>query len=219
MQETFELRTKPIQVRSAAKFDRILDTAIILLETQGWDGFSTNALAQRAGIGIQTLYRYFPNKLSVVATLAQRIIDEWNEWFSDFDSFIAQDLKKNTSHALLLFIENIKNQPGGVAIRRAMNASPALRKMDREDNRKMAKEFSNALFRHLGLVHPEKFYVAALTIIEASLAITDLTFESPEDEAEQLIEEFILMQNLFIQEKVKQLTEANEAEVKNEKTF
>jgi len=138
MQDTFELRTKPIQDRSAAKFDRILDTAIILLETEGWDGFSTNALAKRAGIGIQTLYRYFPNKLSVVATLAQRIILEWNEWFSDFDRFIAEDLKNGSNSAFLLFIENLKNQPGGVAIRRAMNASPALREMDREDNREAA---------------------------------------------------------------------------------
>ncbi|MEP4487155.1 MAG: TetR/AcrR family transcriptional regulator [Halioglobus sp.] len=220
MQETFELRTKPTQERSAAKFDRILDTAIILLETEGWDGFSTNALAERAGIGIQTLYRYFPNKLSVVATLAQRIILEWNEWFSDFDSLIAEDLQNSSNNAFLLFIENLKNQPGGVAIRRAMNASPALRKLDREDNRKMAKEFSSALFRHLNLDNPEQFYPAALTVIEASLAITDLTFESPEDEAKQLINEFILMQNLFIQERVKQVTEATHAKekAKNEKT-
>jgi len=218
MQDTFELRTKPIQDRSAAKFDRILDTAIILLETEGWDGFSTNALAKRAGIGIQTLYRYFPNKLSVVATLAQRIILEWNEWFSDFDRFIAEDLKNGSNSAFLLFIENLKNQPGGVAIRRAMNASPALREMDREDNRTMAKEFSNALFRHLNMDNPEQFYSPALTVIEASVAITDLVFDSPEDEGKQLIDEFILMQSLFIGERVKQLTEKTKVkqQVENE---
>ena len=210
MNETFELRTKPTQARSAAKFDHILDTAVILLETEGWDGFSTNVLAERAGVGIQTLYRYFPNKLSVVATLAQRTIQEWNEWFSDFDSFFAKDLDDASNNAFLFFIENLKNQPGGVAIRRAMNASPALRKMDQEDNRKMAKRYSQALFRHFALDHPEQFYSAALTVIEASLAITDLTFDIPEDEARELIEEFVLMQNLFIREKVRLLTEANQ---------
>ena len=104
MNEAFELRTKPIQARSAAKFDLILDTAVVLLETEGWDGFSTNVLAERAGVGIQTLYRYFPNKLSVVATLAQRIIQEWNGWFADFDHFFAEDLDNN--NAFLFFIEN-----------------------------------------------------------------------------------------------------------------
>lgn len=208
MNETFELRTKPIQARSAAKFDLILDTAVVLLETEGWDGFSTNVLAERAGVGIQTLYRYFPNKLSVVATLAQRIIQDWNGWFADFDHFFAEDLESNS--AFIFFIENLKNQPGGVAIRRAMTASSALRKMDQEDNRKMAKEFSDALFRHLALDHPEQFYSAALTVIEASLAIIDLSFDLPDDEGEQLIEELILMQNLFIREKVRRLTEENQ---------
>jgi len=209
MQETFELRAKPTQARSAAKFDHILNTAVILLETEGWDGFSTNVLAERAGVGIQTLYRYFPNKLSVVATLAQRIIAEWNDWFSDFDRFVSKDEKSGRNNAFVFFIDKLKNQPGGVAIRRAMNASPALKAMDQEDNRKMAKEYSNALFRHLELDHPEQFYSAALTIIEASLAITDLTFDIPEDEGNQLIEEFVLMKNLYIREKVRQLTEAN----------
>jgi AcrR family transcriptional regulator len=209
MQETFELRTKPTQARSAEKFDHILDTAIILLETEGWDGFSTNVLAERAGVGIQTLYRYFPNKLSVVATLAKRIIEEWNEWFSDFDIFISAKEESRGNNAFVFFIDKLKNQPGGVAIRRAMNASPALKKMDQKDNRKMAKGCSDALFRHLELDHPEQFYSAALTVIEASLAITDLTFDIPEDEAEQLIEEFVLMKNLYIREKVRHLTEAN----------
>ena len=209
MQETFELRAKPTQARSAAKFDHILNTAVILLETEGWDGFSTNVLAERAGVGIQTLYRYFPNKLSVVATLAQRIIAEWNDWFADFDRFVSKDEKSGRNNAFVFFIDKLKNQPGGVAIRRAMNASPALKAMDQEDNRKMAKEYSNALFRHLELDHPEQFYSAALTIIEASLAITDLTFDIPEDEGNQLIEEFVLMKNLYIREKVRQLTEAN----------
>ena len=205
MQHLLELRTKPTQARSAATFDHILDTAITLLEEDGWDGFSTNLLAERAGIGIQTLYRYFPNKLSVVATLAKRIISEWNEWFSDFDRFFAADLESTGNEAFLLYINNLKNQPGGVAIRRAMNASPVLRELDREDNRHMARQFTQALFRHLDREPPEDFYYVFLTIIEASIAITDLIFDSSEAEAEKLIEEFTMMQTLFIQAKIKQL--------------
>ncbi|MDG1204091.1 MAG: TetR/AcrR family transcriptional regulator, partial [Pseudomonadales bacterium] len=78
-----EIRRRPVQTRSAKTFDHILDTAIVVLEETGWDGFSTNLLAERAGIGIQTLYRYFPNKLSVVATLARRLISEWDSWFTE----------------------------------------------------------------------------------------------------------------------------------------
>ena len=205
METTLELRAKPTQARSAATFDHILATAITLLEEEGWDGFSTNVLAERAGIGIQTLYRYFPNKLSIAATLAKGIIAEWNEWFEDFDSFFDKNLELGTRNAFLEYIQKLKQQPGGVAIRRAMNASPVLRQLDRDDNRKMAKGFSEALFRYLGREHPEHFFYTFLTVIEASLAITDLVFDSSEEEAEKLIDDFVLMQDLFIREKIRQL--------------
>ena len=36
-----EIRRRPVQARSAKTFDHILDTAIVVLEETGWDGFST----------------------------------------------------------------------------------------------------------------------------------------------------------------------------------
>lgn len=206
--EKLELRTKPAQARSAATFDHILDTAIILLEADGWDGFSTNVLAQRAGVGIQTLYRYFPNKLSVVATLAQRTITEWNEWFADLDKFLGEDAKTISHNGFTVFINNLKDQPGGVAIRRAMSASPVLRDMDREDNRKLARAYSEAISRHSNHDNAEDFFYPVLTVIEASLAIVDLAFDLPEDESSKMINEFMLMQSLFFAEKVRRITRA-----------
>ena len=46
-----------------------------------------------------------------------------------------------------------------------------------------------------------------LTVIEASLAITDVAIDSPEADAEKMIEEFVLMQTLFIKEKTRQIRE------------
>ena len=205
--EHLELRAKPRQARSAATFDHILDTAIIVLEQDGWDAFSTNVLAERAGIGIQTLYRYFPNKLSVVATLAQRIIGEWDEWFEDFDRFVSQDIERGAENGFLFFLEKLKNQPGGVAIRRAMNASPVLREMDREDNRRMANGFADAFARQSGDKNAGDFFYMFLTVIEASLAVADVVLDSPKAESEQMIDEFVFMQSLFIKERTRQIRE------------
>ena len=205
MTSQLELRTKPTQARSAATFDHILDTAVVVLEQDGWEGFTTNVLAERAGIGIQTLYRYFPNKLSVVATLAQRVIGEWNEWYADVDQFFSADWEIGAEQAFLLFIEKLKEQPGGVAIRRAMNASHALKELDREDNRRMAERFSVAFFKGLNREPIKDFHFVFLMVIEASLAIIDLVFDSTDKEAKKIIEEFALMQSLFIKAKVHQL--------------
>lgn len=187
-----EIRRRPVQARSARTFDHILDTAIVVLEETGWDGFSTNLLAERAGIGIQTLYRYFPNKLSVVATLARRLISEWDSWFADVDS----DSLGRTG--LELFVERLKNQPGGVAIRQAMAASPALRELDREDNRRMAELFARDLVRRDGKVDYEDAVLSILVAIEAALAVVDLTYDLPTVQADRLTGLCVEMQSAFL---------------------
>ena len=212
--ERLELRAKPQQARSSAKFGHILDTAIDVLEQDGWDGFSTNVLAKRAGIGIQTLYRYFPNKLSVVATLAQRIIAEWDEWFAEFDSFVSNDFEQDAASGLRFFLEKLKNQPGGVAIRRAMNASPVLRGMDMDGNRRLARGFAEAFARQCKRADSDELFYVFLTVIEASLAIADLAIDSPDTDAEKMIDEFVLMQMLFIKEKTRQIQSSSQGNSK-----
>jgi AcrR family transcriptional regulator len=38
----------------------------------GWKGLTTNAIAERAGVNIGTLYQYFPNKEAIVNELQRR---------------------------------------------------------------------------------------------------------------------------------------------------
>lgn len=52
--------------------DVILEAAAQLLERDGLDGFTTNAVAERAGVSIGAVYRYFPNKRALTHALAER---------------------------------------------------------------------------------------------------------------------------------------------------
>ncbi|MDZ4318885.1 MAG: TetR/AcrR family transcriptional regulator [Phenylobacterium sp.] len=52
--------------------DIILEAAAQLLERDGLDGFTTNAVAERAGVSIGAVYRYFPNKRVLMHALAER---------------------------------------------------------------------------------------------------------------------------------------------------
>jgi AcrR family transcriptional regulator len=65
-------RKTPRQARARATVETILEAAAQLLERDGEAGFNTNALAERAGVSIGTLYRYFPNKRAVLLALAGR---------------------------------------------------------------------------------------------------------------------------------------------------
>lgn len=197
-----EIRRQPVQARSAKTFNHILDTAIVVLEETGWEGFSTNLLAERAGIGIQTLYRYFPNKLSVVATLARRLIDEWDSWFEGLEAGLlgpGSSREGSYGHSRIeFFLERLKNQPGGVVIRQAMAASPALRELDREDNRRLAEQFAANLVSLDSRVNYEDAVLSNLVSIEAALAVIDLTYQLPATEADRLIGLCVEMQNAFM---------------------
>jgi AcrR family transcriptional regulator len=65
-------RRSPKQARPRATCDAILEAASQILERDGADGFNTNAVAERAGVSIGTLYQYFPDKTAILLAAAER---------------------------------------------------------------------------------------------------------------------------------------------------
>lgn len=65
-------RRKPIQDRSSATVDALLEATAQILLSHGYDRASTNEIARRAGVSIGSLYQYFDNKDALVAELARR---------------------------------------------------------------------------------------------------------------------------------------------------
>ena len=65
-------RRSPRQARAAQTVASIVEAAAQILEKGGLAAFTTNAVAERAGVSIGTLYRYFPDKASILRALAQR---------------------------------------------------------------------------------------------------------------------------------------------------
>jgi AcrR family transcriptional regulator len=64
-------RRRPKQARAHATVSTILEAADQVLQRGGVQGFNTNAVAERAGVSIGTLYQYFPDKEAILVALAQ----------------------------------------------------------------------------------------------------------------------------------------------------
>jgi len=77
--EATSLRRAPVQRRSAERLTRILDACADLLDEVGYDDLSTRAVAQRAGVPIGSVYRFFGNKRQMADALAQRNLERFTE--------------------------------------------------------------------------------------------------------------------------------------------
>lgn len=66
-------RKTPRQSRSRASYEAVLTAAAQILEREGMAGLNTNAVAERAGVSVGTLYQYFPGKEAIAAELVRRI--------------------------------------------------------------------------------------------------------------------------------------------------
>ena len=65
-------RKQATQARAARTIEIILEAAAHILERRGLAGYTTNAIAKRAGVSIGSLYRYFPNKDAITIALIDR---------------------------------------------------------------------------------------------------------------------------------------------------
>lgn len=67
-----EPRKRPRQQRAEETVACIIEAAAQVLEASGRSAFNTNAVAERAGVSIGSLYQYFPGKEALLIALMQR---------------------------------------------------------------------------------------------------------------------------------------------------
>ncbi|MES2489981.1 MAG: TetR/AcrR family transcriptional regulator [Pseudomonadota bacterium] len=92
-----EPKKRPAQPRAKATVTAMLDAAAQILEREGYDGVTTNHVAEAAGVSIGSLYEYFPNKQSIIAAALARELGE-----------IADEVKTSMRTAL-----SLPDQPRG----------------------------------------------------------------------------------------------------------
>jgi AcrR family transcriptional regulator len=75
-QVVLEPRKSPVQVRSAASVEAILEATIQVLLNVGKERLTTTRVASRAGVSVGTLYQYFPNKSALLQAVLKRHLGE-----------------------------------------------------------------------------------------------------------------------------------------------
>jgi AcrR family transcriptional regulator len=71
-----EPRKSPVQARSAASVDAILEATIQVLLGVGKERLTTTRVASRAGVSVGTLYQYFPKKSALLQAVLKRHLEQ-----------------------------------------------------------------------------------------------------------------------------------------------
>lgn len=170
-------RRKPRREQSRESVDAILATAAVLLDEVGIEGFNTNLLAERAGVRVRTVYRYFPNKYSVIFALTESLSVQWDSWMSSFYRGIA-DPRMDWRQALRLqrleWISKARKVPGAISVLQAINATPELGELHGKIFDDMAEKVAAALSAR-GLRLPRSRLLAiAQTLVTLLNGATDV---------------------------------------------
>lgn len=114
-------RKDPSQARAAETVASIIEAAAQILETEGLQGFNTNAIAQRAGVSIGSVYQYFPGKDALTVALIKRET-------ARFHDDAAMALGKRSGKAALEYLI-------GAAVRQQLQRPMLARLLDLEETR------------------------------------------------------------------------------------
>jgi AcrR family transcriptional regulator len=171
------LRRVPVQGRSLARVNRMLDACAELVDEVGYEGLTTTLLADRAQVAIGSVYQFFPDKRAIVHALTMRNMDTFVERLS---SRVASVETVNWWHAvdaaLDEFIDMNRTVPGFKTLRFGDVIDRNLLDADRENDAVIAAKLGELLVHRFGLADEPGLAAALAIAVEISDALIKLAF-------------------------------------------
>lgn len=171
-----EPRREPRQNRAKRTVERILATTAALLDEVGFDRLTTNLVAERAGVNIASLYSYFPNKYSLLHSLALRLAERQNE---DIDRYIARlpanlSWQQASDGIVDAMLAASLREPGFPALQHALMAVPDLREAYRRSNETLIDAMGRFLRRYGVELPREQIATVQMSLGETAAILFDL---------------------------------------------
>jgi AcrR family transcriptional regulator len=195
-------RRKPTQQRAIESVDTILATAAVLLDEVGVEGFNTNLLAERAGVRVRTVYRYYPNKYAVIMALTKSLAVQWDNWMQRRYEALA-DPKGDWKTAMRIsrdeWIVNARQVPGSLSVLQAMYATPELREFHFQIFENMSAQTARALRNRGVKLPPTKLLAIGRVIVTAINGGVDVLLQISGKEAKAFIAEMDEFQEAYLE--------------------
>ncbi|GAB7107334.1 TetR family transcriptional regulator [Streptomyces phaeofaciens JCM 4814] len=182
------LRRAPVQRRSAERLTRILDACADLLDEVGYDDLSTRAVAQRAGVPIGSVYRFFGNKRQMADALAQRNLERYSERVTERLASARRGNWRAAMDAVLDEYLAMKRTAPGFSLVDFGNQIPVGSRQS-EPNHRVADRLTDLLADYLGRTPDEDLRRTFLIAVETADALVQLAFRVAPEGDPKVIEE------------------------------
>lgn len=107
------LRNEPVQARSAARLETLLDAAAAVVDEIGYERLTTAMVAERAGASIGTVYRYFPDRIALLQALGARNLERALSHIAGIVSLpLHKDWRAALTAAMGLLLDEFRREPG-----------------------------------------------------------------------------------------------------------
>jgi AcrR family transcriptional regulator len=185
-------RRNPTQQRSRERQERILAVATQLIAAKGSDQLKMSEIAERSEISIGSLYQYFPDKSSVIRTLAERYNAESRCCIEEALSAVqdAQGLQVAFSGLLDEYYEIVLSTPAMRDIWSGMQADKHLLKLELQESRLAGSMLADAMLRAHPGADALQMADAAFLIWHLGEATMRLAVSSAPEEGRRLVDAF-----------------------------
>ncbi|QND54243.1 TetR/AcrR family transcriptional regulator [Phyllobacterium sp. 628] len=192
-------RKDPTQRRSRERVERILTCASTLIADNGSDAMRMSDVAQMAEISIGSLYQYFPDKGSIIRTLAERYNVLGRECIADALQNVSDmnGLQSSFAELIDIYYAMFLAEPVMRDIWSGTQADKALRDIDLADSRMNGTVLAAARARIDPVADRDELENSSFLIMQLGEATMHLAISVDRAEGDALVENF---KRMFLRE-------------------
>jgi AcrR family transcriptional regulator len=182
-------RRAPVQSRSQHTVQRVLDAASSLLGQMPLEYVTTTRIAVEAGLSIGALYRFFPDKQTIIDAIAVRHIEQFK---ADLESTVMKSLERELSDlatfnpAKMLdsvvdaYVLYLDGHPDFRAISFGRHISKATKEREASPSVGLPALLKNFMLLRLGIPNSPQLDVMLRVVSEAGERLIAFAYEQPE---------------------------------------
>lgn len=192
-------RRVPSQKRSRRRYEAILDAAAELFADLGFEGTTTEAIAQKSGSSIGSVYQFFADKKAIYLAMAERLMSREEEVLQTVLREKAGEPWTEVLDAVIdAYVQLQEDEPAWRALW-ATNLSlwGEVAEMGESYMRRIVDMTSHIVKHYAPNLEPSRLEVVTLTLVEAIGAMLMVSYRYPDKRRKAMLAESKRMVQLY----------------------